>query len=134
MNLIPEPSQLHSREEAIRIAARYPEGLKAGSFVRADTPFASSAYTLENGRLVAGSENLRTQQIPALPETTYQIAAVDEDLGIVWIRQELGSGSAAGASSTHVMWEAIKVYGGEIHAVETFTRISPADVPSGLKH
>src|SRR6185295_8461953 len=36
MNAMPEKSKLNSREDAIRIAALYPAGLKAGSFVTAD--------------------------------------------------------------------------------------------------
>ena len=35
-------------------AERYPAGLKIGSFVKVDTPFAPEAYRFENGRLMAG--------------------------------------------------------------------------------
>jgi hypothetical protein len=30
-----------------------------------------------------------------------------------------------------MVWEAFKVYGGEIHAVEAFMRVMPATTPSG---
>jgi hypothetical protein len=29
------------------------------------------------------------------------------------------------------VWEAFKVYGGQIHAVEAFMRVMPATTPSG---
>ncbi|HTW66347.1 MAG TPA: hypothetical protein VME17_17110, partial [Bryobacteraceae bacterium] len=49
MEMAPEKSQLDSREDAIRIAKFYPAGLKVGSFVKVDAPFASDAYRVENG-------------------------------------------------------------------------------------
>ena len=133
-----QPSQRNSREEAIAIAERYPAGLKAGSFVNVDVPFASDAYRLENGRLMAGRgctfipgcENIKTQRIPTLSEITYRLAAVDEDLGIVWLRQDFGRGSTTAGKSL-VVWEAFKVYGGQIHAVEAFMEVMPPGAGSG---
>jgi hypothetical protein len=67
MAVVPEPSQRNSREEAIKIAQFYPAGLKIGSFVTVDAPFAPDAYRLENGRYTAGppaanpaSQNMKT--------------------------------------------------------------------------
>ena len=54
MNLVPEPSQLNSREDAVKAALLYPAGLKIGSFVEVDAPFASDAYRIENGSVTAG--------------------------------------------------------------------------------
>ena len=44
MSMAPEKSQLLSREDAIRTAMFYPAGLKIGSFVKVDAPFAPDAY------------------------------------------------------------------------------------------
>ena len=47
--------------------------------------------------------------------------AVDEEQGIVWLRQDFGPGSVMGANAASrslTCWEMFKVYGGSIHAVE----------------
>ena len=49
MNLVPERGQLNSRADAIKIAEFYPAGLKIGSFVEVNAPFAPDAYRIENG-------------------------------------------------------------------------------------
>jgi hypothetical protein len=139
MSLAPEPSQLQSREEAIRIAERYPAGLKVGSFVKSDVPFSSDAYRFENGRLMAGKnctfmrgcENIKTQKHPVLSKITYRLAAVDEEMGIVLFRLDFGPGSTRGAENSLIVWEAFKVYGGEVHAVEAFMEIMPVGAGSG---
>jgi hypothetical protein len=43
MKRVPLKSELDSREDLIRIAEQYPQGLKAGSFVTVDVPFAPDA-------------------------------------------------------------------------------------------
>ncbi len=134
----PDRSQLPSREEAIKLAEYYPEGLKVGSFVSVDAPFASDAYRLENGGIMAGPgctragcENIKAQNIIKHPAITHSVAAVDEDLGIVLLRMNFGdTGSYGPGNSLHV-FEAFKVYGGQIHAVEAFMRVMPANVGSG---
>ncbi|HEX4998497.1 MAG TPA: hypothetical protein VFY29_09730 [Terriglobia bacterium] len=142
MNITPEKSQLVSREEAIRIATLYPGGLKAGSFVTAGTPFSDDAYRFENGQLMAGPgctfmrgcENIKTQGLPRLAGITYRVGAVDEEKGIVWLRQDFGPGSAMGGNAQNgslTCWEMFKVYGGAIHAVEAFMEIMPQGTPSG---
>jgi hypothetical protein len=139
MTVVPERSQLHSREDAIRIAALYPAGLRAGSFVTVDVPFASDAYRFENGRLMAGPGctfapgcgNIKTQKIPTLPQTVHRLAAVDEELGIVWFRLDFGAGSVPTPNTKLIVWEAFKVYGGQIHAVEAFMEVVPMGAASG---
>jgi len=142
MNAMPEKSQRQTREEVIRIASLYPAGLKVGSFVTAGTPFAPGAYRLENGRLmagpgctfIAGCDNIKTQGFPRLSGITYRVGAVDEEQGIVWLRQDFGPGSVMGAnaaSGSLTCWEMFKVYGGSIHAVEAFMEIMPQGTPSG---
>jgi hypothetical protein len=139
MNIVPIPAQRATREAAIRIAERYPMGLREGSFVKTNVPFADGAYRLEGGRLMAGPgctflpgcENIRTQKIPMLPAITWQIAAVDEDLGIVWVWENFGKGSVPTPNMALVAWEMFKVYGGQIHAVEAFMKQMPDGTPRG---
>jgi hypothetical protein len=47
------PGQRNSREEMIRIALTYPEGLRVGNFSDGGTPFADDAYRVENGVITA---------------------------------------------------------------------------------
>lgn len=141
MNVVPDPAARNSREAAIRIAELYPAGLKAGSFVAVDAPFAADAYRLENGRRMAGPgcqfrppscENLKAQKIPTLSGVTYRLMAVDEELGIVWLHLDFGAGSTFGGSANSlIVWETFKVYDGKIHAVEAFMEVMPAGTPSG---
>lgn len=138
MAVVPAKPQLNSREEMIRIAALYPAGLKAGSFAKADVPFAPEAYRFENGRLMAGPgctfipgcQDIKGQRIPTLAGIKYRVAAVDEELGIVLLRLDFGPGSVS-AGNTLIPFEAFKVYGGQIHAVEAFMKVMPAGAPSG---
>ena len=139
MMLRPAPSSLNTREAAIGIAMTYPEGLRIGSFVKANTPFAPDAYRFENGRLMAGKEctfipgcnNIKEQRIPTLAEIKARVAAVDEDLGIVWLRMDFGRGSVKDSESSLTVWEAFKIYGAEIHAVEAFMEVMPRGASSG---
>lgn len=140
MAIVPPKAQLHTREEAIRIAELYPAGLRAGSFVKVDVPFAPDAYRFENGRLMAGPgctfapgcDNIKTQRIPTLAETSSRVAAVDEEMGLVWLRLDFGAGSIGPSKTTKlIVWEAFKVYGGQIHAVEAFMEAAPMGASSG---
>jgi len=138
MGVAPEKSQLASREEAVRIAQLYPAGLKIGSFVTVNAPFAPDAYRIENGTITAGigcsragCENMQTQTIMKHPAITTRVAAVDEEMGIVLLRMNFGDTGSYGPGNALVVWEAFKVYGGQIHAVEAFMRVMPAGAGSG---
>jgi hypothetical protein len=138
MNLAPERAQLNSREDAIKAALFYPAGLKIGSFVEVNAPFASDAYRIENGSVTAGPgcaragcENIKAQTIMKHPAITTRVAAVDEELGIVLLRMNFGDTGSYGAGNALIVWEAFKVYGSQIHAVEAFMRVMPATAPSG---
>jgi hypothetical protein len=138
MALAPDKSQLATREEAIRIAKFYPAGLKIGSFVTVDAPFAPDAYRVENGVITAGPgcsrpgcENIKTQKIMEHPFITNRVSAVDEELGIVLLRMNFGQTSSYGQGNALIVWEAFKIYGGQIHAVEAFMKIMPASMGSG---
>jgi hypothetical protein len=141
MNVVPDASQKMSRAELIRIAEYYPAGLKVGgTFEAVHAPFAPGAYRIENGSTMAGvgaragSENILTQRIIAHPEVSYRIAAVDEELGIVLMRLDFGDTNSYGAGNALTCFEAFKVYGGQIHAVEAFIRIMPANTASGWNY
>jgi len=135
----PGDSERNSREDAIKIAKLYPAGLKAGSFVTVDAPFAADAYRFENGQLMAGKGctfrpdcvDIKSQKIPTLSGIATRVAAVDEDLGIVLLRMDFGAGSSRVPGDSLVVWEAFKVYGGQIHAVEAFMKNMPLGTPSG---
>jgi hypothetical protein len=138
MNVTPERGQLNSRADAIKIAELYPAGLKIGSFAEVNAPFAADAYRIENGTVTAGvgcgragCENMKTQTIMKHPAVTSRVAAVDEELGIVLLRMNFGDTGSYGPGNALIVWEAFKVYGGEIHAVEAFMRVMPATTPSG---
>jgi hypothetical protein len=138
MLAVPDKSRLPSREDAIRIAKFYPEGLKIGSFVTVDAPFAADAYRIENGVTTAGPgcsragcENIKAQKIMEHPFITTRVIAVDEELGIVLLRMNFGQTNSYGAGNALIVWEEFKVYGGQIHAVEAFMKIMPASKGSG---
>lgn len=141
MNRMPAPAERNTREELIRIAEGYPQGLKAGSFVTAGTQIAPGAYRFENGRRMAGPgctfqppscEDMLRQRIPTLAGITWQVVAVDEEQGIALLRLDFGPGSLMGADNRWLhAWEAFKVHGGQIHAAEAFMRAMPANTPSG---
>jgi hypothetical protein len=139
MNVVPDASQRMSRAEAIRIAELYPLGLKVGgSFAAVNLPFAPNAYRIENGQTMAGqgarggNADIRTQAVIEHPDVTYRLAAVDEELGLVLMRLDFGNtGDRYGKDMALTTFEAFKVYGGQMHAVEAFIDIMPAGAPSG---
>jgi hypothetical protein len=138
MNAAPNASQRMERSELIRIAEIYVAGLKAGgSFEAVNAPFAPDAYRIENGVLTAGagaragSENIRTQRVMAHPDISYRLAAVDEEMGVVLLRLDFGNTKSYGSGNALTLFEAFKIYGGQIHAVEAFMDIMPENTPSG---
>jgi hypothetical protein len=138
MSEVPPKSELPLRDEAIKIAQTYPAGLKIGSFTAVDAPFASTAYRLENGRITAGPgcsragcENIKSQTIMKHPAITTRVIAVDEQLGIALLRMNFGDTGSYGPGNALIVWEAFKVYGGQIHGVEAFMRVMPATAGSG---
>jgi hypothetical protein len=137
MSYVPRLDQLASRSEAIEMALRYPAGLQAGSFVAVDAPFAADAYRFENGEVMAGPnclrneacKNMKTQPLGTgvRGEVATRVAAVDERLGIVWLRMAWNRGT----DQKLAVWESFKIYDGQIHAVEAFMKVLPADLGSG---
>lgn len=145
MNHVPKPSQLNTREEMIRIALLYPAGLEAGSFVTVDAPFTPDAYRLENGEMMAGPDcqrnegcrNIKTQPLgggASRGEVEARVAAVDERMGIVWLRMAWGGNRpprGGGPPTELTVWEAFKIHDGKIHAVEAFMKNMPVGLGSG---
>lgn len=141
MNYAPRPEQLDSREDAIKAALHYPAGLNAATtFAAVDAPFAPNAYRYENGQVMAGPDckfapgcqNIATQSLKIferLGDVSTRVIGVDERLGIVWLRMAWGVREEGGDQLT--VWEAFKVYDGQIHAVEAFMKILPIELRSG---
>jgi hypothetical protein len=141
MNYAPRPEQLPTRDDAIKAALKYPEGLNAAkTFAAVNAPFAADAYRYENGQVMAGPDckfapgcqNISTQSLAIfqrLGDVQTRVVAVDERMGIVWLRMAWGARERGGDQLT--VWEAFKVYDGRIHAVEAFMRILPFDKRNG---
>jgi len=142
----PPGSARMSRDAMAEMALRYPGGLKVGSFEKSDVPFAPDAYRLENGVRMAGPgctfrppscENMRAQQLPTLAGIVAHVVAVDEENGTVLLWMDFGPGSLPGppgaAPRSLVTFEAFKVYGGQVHAVEAVFEGMPPNTPSGWR-
>jgi hypothetical protein len=141
MNYAPRPEQLLSRDEAIKAAMHYPEGLNAAkTFAAVNAPFAPNAYRYENGQIMAGPDckfapgcqNISTQSLAIfnrLGKVSTRVIGVDERMGIVWLRMSWGVRESGGDQLT--VWETFKVYDGQIHAVEAFMRILPVELANG---
>lgn len=151
----PPRDQRNTRAEMIDIAMRYPAGLRVGSFVTSDVPFSADAYRLENGQymggpgctFIAGCDDIRNQRLPVLAGITGGVVAVDEENGTVLLRLDFGPGSvmgggrgargaapAGGAPAPEmvlVTFEAFKIYGGQVHAVEAVFESMPVNTPRG---
>jgi len=141
MNYAPRSEQLGTRDEAIKAALHYPEGLNAArTFAAVGAPFAPAAYRFENGQVMAGPdckfapgcENISTQSLEIfqrLGDVQTRVVAVDERMGIVWLRMAWGVRERGGDQLT--VWETFKVYDRQIHAVEAFMRILPVEKRNG---
>ena len=134
---VPEGQRM-PRAEMVRTAMLYPQGLRIGSFVNAKTPFAKEAYRVENGTFIAGQgcprpncPGILTQKIMLHPDVKASVAAVDEEQGIVLLWMNFGDTHSYGPGNALVTFEAFKVWGGEIHAVNAFFRILPKDTQRG---
>lgn len=160
MGVEPPASQKNTRDELIRAADYYPRGLTVGGFDKVDAPFAKDAFRIENGFVmagegcgrgtpsgrpaggagavnakapqdVAGCLNIKTQKIIEHPDLTKSVAAVDEDQGIVLIWMNFGDTGTYGEGNALIAFEAFKVYGGQMHAVQAFLKILPKDTKRG---
>jgi hypothetical protein len=144
MNYAPKKTQLNTREEMIRIALFYPAGLESESFAKVGAPFTPEAYRLENGDIMAGPDckrnegckNISTQPLGGgqRGKVEVRVAAVDERMGIVWLRMAWGGERPprdGGQRTELTVWESFKIYDGKIHAVEAFMKNMPVGLGSG---
>jgi len=141
MNDAPRSGQLPTRDDAIKAALHYPQGLNtAKTFAAVNAPFAPDAYRYENGQVMAGPDckfapgcqNISTQSLEIferLGDVQTRVIAADERMGIVWLRMAWGVRERGGDQLT--VWEMFKVYDGQIHAVEAFMRILPVEKRNG---
>src|SRR5262249_52798845 len=123
MNYAPRPEQLSTRDEAIKAALHYPAGLNAAkTFADVNAPFTANAYRYENGQVMAGPDckfapgcqNISTQSLAIfnrLGDVQTRVVAVDERMGIVWLRMAWGVREKGGDQLT--VWESFKVYDGK---------------------
>ena len=120
----------NSREEMIRIALTYPEGLRVGNFTDGGTPFAENAYRVENGVITADQTDARRkmyeQNIIVHPGVIASVAGVDEDNGTVLLWMNFGhTGDSYGVGNALVTFEAFKVWDGKIQSVLAFFKGLP---------
>jgi len=83
-------------------------------------------------KFAPGCQNIATQSLAIfnrLGEAQTRVVAVDERMGIVWLRMAWGARERGGDQLT--VWESFKVYDGQIHAVEAFMRILPVEKRNG---
>jgi len=120
----------NTREEMVRIALTYPEGLRIGNFTDGGTPFADEAYRVENGVITADQKDARRrmyeQNIIVHPGIIPSVAVVDEDNGTVVLWMNFGhTGDSYGVGNALVTFEAFKVWGNQIHSVNAFFKGLP---------
>jgi hypothetical protein len=140
---VPTAAERMPRDQMVAVAAKYPEGLRVGSFVTANAAIAPDAYRFENGVRMAGAGctfqppscvDMKNQRIPTLAGMRTRLIAVDEDMGVVLFMLRFGRGSLIGPQfegKELVTFEAFKVYGGQIHAAEAVFKAAPIDASSG---
>jgi hypothetical protein len=125
------------RAEMVRVALSYAEGLRLGSFVKSNTPFAPEAYRVENGVKYAGEGcantdcAIRTQKLMLHPDIKTIVAAVDEEAGIVLLWMNFGDTHSYGPNKALVTFEAFKIWDGAIHAVNAFLAYLPKETERG---
>ncbi len=120
-----------SREDMIDIALSYAEGLRVGNFTDSNTPFSPEVYRVENGVITAGQGcfgavcGLYEQRIMVHPGLIPSVVAVDEENGTVLLWMNFGYTDSYGPGNVLVTFEAFKIWGGSIHAVNAFFDFLP---------
>ena len=126
-----------------KAALKYPEGLNAREDLRRrERAVRARRLSLrerpDHGRprLQVRSPAARTSPRSRWPSSSAwatdqtRVVAVDERMGIVWLRLAWGVRKEGGDQLT--AFEAFKVYDGQIHAVEAFMRILPIEKREGV--
>jgi hypothetical protein len=137
MNEPVPPGKGMPRAEMVRVTLSYAEGLRLGSFVEGNTPFAPEAYRMTNGVKYGGAGcvgtdcEIRTQKITPHPDIKTSVAAVDEEAGIVLLWMNLGDTGAFGPNTALVTFQAFKIWDGAIHAMNAFRALLPKETGRG---
>ncbi len=124
-----------SRADMVAIAMRYAEGLRIGNFTDAGVPFAPETYRVENGVITAGAGcggricGLKDQRIMVHPGLIPSVVAVDEENGTVLLWMNFGYTASYGENRALVTFEAFKIWGGSIHAINAFFDFLPIGTP-----
>lgn len=125
------PGKRQSRASMIKTALTYPAGLRIGNFTDGGAPFAPEAYRVENGVITAGQGcgrpdcGMYAQHIMLHPSIIANVAAVDEQNGVVVLWMNFGYTNSYGPGNSLVTFEAFKIWGGQIHAINAFFRPLP---------
>ena len=124
------------RAELVRVALSYTEGLRAGNFTTAVTPFAKEAYRMENGAYTSGEgcpscPAMYSPGVHTHPDVKASVAAVDEEAGAVLLWMNFGDNNMYGPGNALVTYEAFKIWAGQIHAINAFFRIQPKQSERG---
>ncbi len=129
------PEEKQSRAALIATALTYADGLRVGNFTDAGTPFAQQAYRVENGVITAGQGcgrgdcDMYRQRIMVHPSLIRSVAAVDEDAGVVVLWMNFGFTNSYGPGKALVTYEAFKIWGGQIRAINAFFATLPISTP-----
>jgi hypothetical protein len=126
------------RAAMVRVALSYTEGLRLGGSLNAKAPFAPEAYRIENGNKTAGEGcanstdcAIGTQKLHVHPEIKASVAVVDEEAGIVLLWMNFGDVNMYGPNKALVTFEAFKIWGGSIHAINAFFGFLPGETERG---
>jgi hypothetical protein len=126
-----------SRAAMIKTALGYTDGLRVGDFSAGGTRFAPETYRVENGVITSGEGcgrpdcGMYAQKIMKHPDVKAEVAAVDEENGVVLLWMNFGDTNSYGPGNALVTFEAFKTWGGEIHAVNAFFHPLPAAIRRG---
>jgi hypothetical protein len=129
--------QRQSRASMISTALRYTEGLRIGNFTDAETQFAPETYRVENGVITAGRGcrlsdcGMYSGRIMLHPGVVPSLAVVDEEAGVVLLWMNFGFTDSYGPGKALVTFEAFKIWGGQIHAVNAFFTTLPMATSRG---
>jgi hypothetical protein len=125
------PSGRQTRASLVSTALRYAEGLRIGNFTDAATPFAPETYRVENGVITAGRGcrmadcGMYSQRLMLHPGIVPSVAVVDREAGVVVLWMNFGFTNSYGPGNALVTFEAFKIWGGQIHAINAFFATLP---------
>lgn len=125
------PGEGMTRADLVDIALTYTEGLRVGNFRDGGTPFAPDTYRVENGVVTAGGGcgrddcGMYAQRLMLHAEIIPSVVAVDEEAGIVLLWMNFGDTGSYGEDIALVTYEAFKIRGGQIHAINAFFTLLP---------